>query len=439
MSDSTSPQSQSIVICGAGIIGLSIAYYLSVLAPTSGTQVYVLDTSPTLFTCASGRAGGFLAEDWYPPHTSALGALSFKLHRELAAKHDGRNAWGYAASVAYSVTGLSTPKDGARGEDWLTQGASRATAATPAGAADFPAWLAPARAELISTAQSTAQVCVALIFKHDDHVVLTRLSSRDPEKLCRFLLAECEARGVQVVHPVTPSTIALDDASRVTKMEYTGNDGTLHTVPCTSLVLTAGVWTPTLFRDLFPSAPGDLPVVAMSGHSLVLRSPRWMPSPVAEEGVPTECAAIFASDDGYGFSPELFSRAHGDIYVAGHNTSALAVEATANLTKPDEKVLEELRRCATRMLGVPEADLEVVRGSLCHRPVGPSGRPLLMALDAKQSGGAEGVFVAAGHGPWGISLSLGTGMVMAEMILGRKLSADISRLGMQSNNAVTKT
>ncbi|KZV75484.1 nucleotide-binding domain-containing protein [Peniophora sp. CONT] len=408
MSGTPPTESKSVVICGAGIIGLSTAYYLSLLAP-DGTQIYILDTSPTLFDCASGRAGGFLAEDWFPPHTSALGALSFKLHRDLAAKHDGGKAWGYAASVAYSVTGLSAPKDGARGEDWLTQGASRATAATPAGAADFPSWLAPAQAELISTSQSTAQV--------------------DPEKLCRFLLAECEARGVQVLHPVAPSSIALDDASRVSRITYTTNDGAAHIVPCTSLVLTAGVWTPKLFRTLFPTASGDLPVVAMSGHSLVLRSPRWVPPVVSEGAVPTECAAIFAADDGYGFSPELFSRAHGDIYVAGHNTGSLAIEATADLTKPDINALAELRRCAAHMLAVPEDELDVVRGSLCHRPVGPSGRPLVMQANATLTGGAEGVYVAAGHGPWGISMSLGTGLVMAETVLGRKPSADISRLG----------
>lgn len=157
---SSDDNSQSVVICGAGIIGLSTAYYLSLIAPL-GTRISILDTSPTLFACASGRAGGFVVEDWFPPHTSALGALSFKLHRELAAEHDGGNVWGYAASVAYSVTGLSGPQDGARGEDWLMEGSSRATAAgqrSEIGSADFPSWLAPARAELISTAQSTTQV-----------------------------------------------------------------------------------------------------------------------------------------------------------------------------------------------------------------------------------------------------------------------------------------
>lgn len=41
------------------------------------------------------------------------------------------------------------------------------------------------------------------------------------------------------------------------------------------------------------------------------------------------------------------------------------------------------------------------------------------------------MFVAAGHGPWGISHSLGTGKVMAEMIEGKPTSANIKALGMQ--------
>jgi len=40
------------------------------------------------------------------------------------------------------------------------------------------------------------------------------------------------------------------------------------------------------------------------------------------------------------------------------------------------------------------------------------------------------VFLAAGHGPWGISNSLGTGKVMSEMIEGQETSVDIRGLGL---------
>jgi glycine/D-amino acid oxidase-like deaminating enzyme len=44
--------------------------------------------------------------------------------------------------------------------------------------------------------------------------------------------------------------------------------------------------------------------------------------------------------------------------------------------------------------------------------------------------GDGGVWIASGHGPWGISLSLGTGLVVSELVEGRKPSADISNLGL---------
>ncbi|KLJ07246.1 hypothetical protein EMPG_17264 [Blastomyces silverae] len=82
-------------------------------------------------------------------------------------------------------------------------------------------------------------------------------------------------------------------------------------------------------------------------------------------------------------------------------------------------------------------DLEVVREALCFRPWTESGRPIVARLGdwALGSGGVSpsgGVFMAAGHGPWGISMSLGTGKVMAEMIRGVTTSADVSGLGLEA-------
>ena len=87
----------STVILGAGIIGLSSAYYLSKRQP--GSTIHLVDSSPTLFSSASGFAGGFLAKDWFPHETASLGELSFEEHRKLAEKHNGAEKWGYAKCV----------------------------------------------------------------------------------------------------------------------------------------------------------------------------------------------------------------------------------------------------------------------------------------------------------------------------------------------------
>ena len=93
---------QSVAILGAGIIGLSTACYLSTSSQPP-TNIYVLDNSPILFQCASGRAAGFIAKDWFsPPVKEVKEKLSFRLHRELAERYDGRRNWGYSESMALS-------------------------------------------------------------------------------------------------------------------------------------------------------------------------------------------------------------------------------------------------------------------------------------------------------------------------------------------------
>lgn len=148
----------AIVILGAGIIGTSTAYYLSQSSDTPPTDIHLVESSTELFASASGYAAGFLACDWFSPASSALGALSFDLHRELAEKDNGFEKWGYSRSTATSLA--ETVDDGE--EDWLGQGATRAKAAKRIADNDesTPVWLDPkhGRPEIISRGETTAQV-----------------------------------------------------------------------------------------------------------------------------------------------------------------------------------------------------------------------------------------------------------------------------------------
>src|SRR5438034_11746944 len=69
-----------IVICGAGVVGASTAYFLA----RRGAAVTIVERSGVA-CAASGKSGGFLALDWCD--SSPLGPLaraSFTLHAELA-------------------------------------------------------------------------------------------------------------------------------------------------------------------------------------------------------------------------------------------------------------------------------------------------------------------------------------------------------------------
>jgi glycine/D-amino acid oxidase-like deaminating enzyme len=98
------------VILGAGIIGVSTAYYLSKYQP--GSSIHLVEASPDLFASASGYAGGFLAKDWFSAATAELGALSFEEHRKLAEKDGGAEKWGYSLSTSLSLS----PAKGSRNQ-----------------------------------------------------------------------------------------------------------------------------------------------------------------------------------------------------------------------------------------------------------------------------------------------------------------------------------
>ena len=128
------------VVIGAGIIGCSTAFFLTQPPfTTDPSTIHLVESSPELFASASGYGAGFLARDWFSDSVAPLGALSFDLHKELAAEHNGAEKWGYSRSTGTSLTQVK----GQRGDEWLREGTSRAeTAGTHKFHKGYgPAWL----------------------------------------------------------------------------------------------------------------------------------------------------------------------------------------------------------------------------------------------------------------------------------------------------------
>ncbi|KAL2021001.1 hypothetical protein VTK56DRAFT_7775 [Thermocarpiscus australiensis] len=415
------------VILGAGIIGVSTAYYLAQQQDPS--SIHLVEPSPELFSSASGFAGGFLAKDWFAPSLAALGALSFEEHRRLAQQHGGREKWGYSTTTCISYAAAPASQNQKRGDDWLRDGTSRVNAAPlildARSGKKAPAWLRRVdgdHLELISDEDTTAQV--------------------DPLLLCRFLLQECVKRGVKLHHPARPVSVSTDGKGELAGVRIADTRSSVETeLPCARIIITAGSWTGQVFQTLFPKSELQIPIRSLAGHSLVLKSPRW------HAGVESDgCHAVFMTHRD-AFCPEMFSRLGGHIYFAGLNSSTVPLtDAMQGKATPYKEDLVQLRKAARDILGSAdgaEDDLEVVREGLCFRPVTPWGAPIISRIQDQDLGpgmvtkpGAEGgVFVAAGHGPWGITMGLGTGIVLAEMVQGRKPSADISKLAFSGNRA----
>src|SRR3954467_10975384 len=84
-----------VLICGGGVIGALIAYFLS----CRDVQAIVIERTG-LACAASGKAGGFLALDWCDgTPLEALARRSFALHADLAEQVGGE--WGYRRLTTY--------------------------------------------------------------------------------------------------------------------------------------------------------------------------------------------------------------------------------------------------------------------------------------------------------------------------------------------------
>lgn len=264
-----------------------------------------------------------------------------------------------------------------------------------------------------------------------------------------------------ILNPVTATSVTTDVKTGLpVSLSYTTQESSEHTIPCTSLLLAAGPWTGRVYNTLFPESEVKLPISNLAGWSVVFRHFTPIPASTAP------CHSMFTTSTDENFSPEVFSRilpltsgkgchqqdSGREIYLAGLNSwdiplpsIATEVETAPELQDPQ---IASLLRVARTIFSLPSAEnkpgesatkendfLKVLRTGLCHRPVTPSGRPILTRLGPQhyaphlvsptgeaasdpECGHQGGLYVCAGHGPWGIALSLGSGKVCADLIMG---------------------
>ena len=91
-----------------------------------------------------------------------------------------------------------------------------------------------------------------------------------------------------------------------------------------------------------------------------------------------------------------------------------AVGSTFLAAEPDADAWMEplMQRAASFVPSLADAPIRGVR--CCARPLSADGRPLIGAVP-----GIAGLFVCAGHGPWGISTGPGSARLVVDLLLGR--------------------
>ncbi len=248
------PAHARVVICGAGVIGAAIAYYLS-LRGVAATVVERCDVA----CAASGKAGGFLALDWCD--NSALGPLarkSFHLHAELAETFGER--YGYRRMTTLAARGHSPSASRPELPDEL-------------------AWLDRQAVPyaVLGTPETTAQV--------------------HPARFTQTLLQQALDRGAQLVIGGVEG-VDVDDG-RVQGVRVDGD-----VLRADAVVIAMGPWSTQAAQGL-PLPP----IHGLKGHSITIKPT----SPVPAHALFMD----YTTETGERLEPEIFPRPDGEVYLCG--------------------------------------------------------------------------------------------------------------------------
>ncbi|RYO88392.1 hypothetical protein DL766_003071 [Monosporascus sp. MC13-8B] len=182
----------------------------------------------------------------------------------------------------------------------------------------------------------------------------------DPLRLCQHLLRKCLDAEVCLHHlarAISAQTDVRDELAGVSIA--VARSRTERDVPCGWILVAAAAWSPQVFAALFPAAPLVLPITSIAGHSLVALDRERPSARRLPRRLPLQRP---------GYSPEIFFRAAGNIYIADLNSAAeplspLAAELGAHEDGDDDHA---------------GGRIDVLREGLCFRPADlrPHPRPL---------------------------------------------------------------
>ncbi len=304
-----------VVIAGAGVIGCSVAYYLS----RKGIGATLIERCAPA-CAASGKSGGFLARDWCTGQAQdALARASFDLHADLAA----------TLPVDYGYRRIDTFA--------VATSARRALGRRDSDARSLPAWLdGDCRLQQrLGDPSSTAQL--------------------HPARFTRALLDAALAAGASL-------RLAELEEVEVTAGRVTGvRAGGVH-VATDALVIAMGPWSVLAARWLPVPA-----VYGLKGYSITLRPP-----------APAAPAALFLDHEdeaGERHGPEVVVRPDGEVYLCGFSDDSPVPLSPAEV-QVDDTACDRLQAIAARLSSLFDG-AQISARQACYRPICRDAMPVL--------------------------------------------------------------
>ncbi|KAL7945571.1 FAD dependent oxidoreductase [Trichoderma barbatum] len=415
-------EKRNIVIVGGGIIGCTTAYYLtrhSKFNPALHT-ITLLEAAPSVATGASGKAGGLLGLWAYP---ASLVPLSYGLHAELAAEHDGASRWGYRKLKCGSIEAVVTKKklgelqktvdEHEHGKEWEKLPKQDGAAMELLQDEELPAdldWIdrevVKGWAEMGSPgATETAQV-------HPYHFTTSiaelaqkgGASIRTNAKVTRLISTKRGVEGVEFLDRTTDETSTITDV--------------------TDIIVAAGPWT----GRVLPRSK----VEGLRAHSVVYDvdiSPYAVFTDIElpSDFIPEHRAKMGQKRQHKGrVDPEIYARPFREAYACGEPDSNVPLPETADQVQYDKAYCDDITSYFATVSPILAA-APIKAKQACYLPrhirFGQESGPLIGPTVT------PGLWVAAGHTCWGIQNGPGTGKLMSEYIFdGAAKSANVANL-----------
>jgi glycine/D-amino acid oxidase-like deaminating enzyme len=306
-----------VVICGAGVIGASIAYHLAL----RGIGATVVERA-AVACAASGKSGGFLALDWCDGSPlGPLARLSYGMHATLS-RTVARDC-GYREVTTFGVS--------ADGSGRTSGNSSLASA-----------WLDGAGAVYgqLGRTDTTAQV--------------------HPRLFTQALMDEAQRLGATLVRGRVEGLDVGDTPARVRGVRV---DGAL--MPADAVVIAMGPWSDLAAQWLpLPRVDG------LKGFSITIE-PR---SPLPAQALFVD----YVGDGGVTMNPEVFTRPDGEVYLCGLSDD-LPVPDDPDQVLADSQATTTLRRIAAELASSLDG-APLLSEHACYRPLCADALPLMGAV-----------------------------------------------------------
>ncbi|KAF5591113.1 FAD dependent oxidoreductase [Fusarium pseudoanthophilum] len=207
-----------------------------------------------------------------------------------------------------------------------------------------------------------------------------------------------------------------------------------HNTATVQLLLACGPWTPTVYERLFPSAPVHLQRTTNAGDWIIFKNP---------------CLTIPQSTAFVSFEPlirekfEFAGRNDGTIWVCGRRNFDATLPSPGQSDEPDKDLIHGLSGYARKWLYLNCTchkgdcdDVQILNKGRAFRPATKTGLPAMSEIKSsditpKHASLPTGIYVCWGHGSWGLTLGMGSGRVMSQLMRGEDPDIDQSPFSLE--------